>query len=616
MRNFGLIIIVGAFVAAIVWAVSFGTLAPADFTFSNMTEIKSVDPAIVSGQPEGRIIRALYEGLCTWNPKTCRPDPGVAESWEISEDGCEYLFHLRQEARWSDGSPVTADDFHWSIRRFLHPATAAEYAYEMWYIEGAEAYTKMWLAEGDPVEIELDGPSPSGRPHGRGPMLRGELVRIEGGSESEEGASGSGAETYVVAVDGRTERFRKGGGGGARDYRWILRDFETVGVTVLDEQTLRIRLKHPVPYFLNLLGFYTMFPVNRRCVETHGYPEWTRPENLVCNGPYLLEFRRIRDRIRLVKNPHYWNAENVRLEVIDAMAVESYQTNLNMYMTGQLDWIPAVPVEVIPELKKNWQSDYSPEPFLASYYYIVNVTRPPLDDPQVRRALHMAIDKKQIVEKVTRAGQPPSRSIVPKAIETAGNYSPAKTDPYDPEGARRLLDEAGFPRGEGFPKIIILYNTAETHKAIAEVIQHQWKQNLGIDVSLQNKEWQSYIDSRRQGDFYIARAGWIGDYADPITFLQLFETGNPSNHTKWSNEQYDELLEAARNEPDEAERAELLRRAEAILMEHLPVFPIYSYVDPNMVRPYVKGWYRNLLDTHPLDAVWIEQDLKKEILGH
>jgi oligopeptide transport system substrate-binding protein len=615
MRNFGLMIILVAFAAAIFWAISFGTLPPADFTFSNLSEIKSVDPAIVSGQPEGRIIRALYEGLCRWNAKTCLPEPGVAERWEISEDGREYVFHLREEARWSDGSPVTAEDFHWSFRRFLHPATAAEYAYEMWYIEGAEAYTKMRLAEGDPVEIELDAPSPSGRPHGRGPMVRGRLVRIEGASRESENDSAAEEKTYVVSVDGEERRFRKGGGPEASDYRWLLRDFQSVGITALDKRTLRIRLKHPVPYFLNLLGFYTMYPVNRRCVETYGYPAWTRPENLVSNGPYLLKFRRVRDRIRLVKNPQYWDRENVRLEVIDALAVESYQTNLNMYMTGQVDWIPAVPVEVIPELKKNWKTDYSPEPFLSSYYYIVNITRPPLGDPAVRRALHMAIDKQQIVEKVTRAGQTASRSIVPAAIKEHGVYTPAKTDPYDPEKAREILAEAGFSGGDGFPKIIILYNTAESHKAIAEVIQHQWKQNLGIDVSLQNKEWQSYIDSRRQGDFYIARAGWIGDYADPITFLQLFETGNPSNHTRWSNEQYDQLLEAARNEPDEKKRAEILHRAEAILMEKLPVFPIYNYVDPNMVRPYVKGWHRNLLDTHPLNDIWIDQELKREILG-
>ncbi|MFH1923563.1 MAG: ABC transporter substrate-binding protein, partial [Planctomycetota bacterium] len=320
MRSTAAYLLAALGLAALVWAVSFGTLPPADFTFSNGSEIKTVDPAIVTGQPEGRIVRALFEGLCVWDPQDLTPRPGVARAWELSPDKQTYTFHLRDSAAWSDGAPVVAEDFVWSFRRFLHPDTGAQYAYEMWYVVGAEQYTSGSVEPGDPVEIELEEKPPGALPFAAGILLRGELVAIEESSEPP---------VYVTKTDGRTRRFQKGARlPGTEDYRWLLYDFESVGIRALDRHTLEIRLKHPVPYFSNLMGFYPMFPVNRRCVETHGYPAWTKAENIVTNGPFLLKFRRIRDRIRLVKNPHYWDRDNVRLEVIDALAVESYPTNL------------------------------------------------------------------------------------------------------------------------------------------------------------------------------------------------------------------------------------------------------------------------------------------------
>ena len=610
-----------------IWAISFGTLPPADFTFCNGTEIKTVDPAIVTGAPEGRVVRALFEGLSVWDPESLEPVPGAARAWEISDGKLTYTFHLRPESLWSDGTPVVAEDFVWSLRRFLHPETGAEYAYELWYVVGAERYTSGKPEVGDPVEVELLEKSPSARPFASGVILRGKLVNVEniGNRGKPEGHAVTGKEfpdeqspVYIVEIDGRQRRFQKGKDGqkqpDAEGYRWLLYDFRSVGIHAPDSRTLVIRLRHPVPYFPNLMGFYPMCPVNRKCVETHGYPAWTKPRNIVTNGPYLLESRRIRDRIRLVKNPTYWDRDNVGADVIDVLAVESYTTNLNLYMTGQVDWIPTVPPEVIPDLLARPQGDFKPAPYLGTYYYMLNTKKPPLDDVRVRRALGLAIDKRQIVEKITRAGQVHARSIVPADITRYVDYTPAECGEHDVKKARALLRRAGFPGGRGFPKIEILYNTSEAHQAIAELIQSQWKRSLGIDVGLRNQEWAAYLNSRRQGDYDVGRAGWIGDYIDPNTFLEMFTTGNPNNHTGWGDARYDRLVQAAQEEKDDAGRMDYFHRAERILMDRMPVVPIYFYVSQSMVRPYVKGFHANILDVHPLKNVYVDREEKDRVM--
>jgi len=637
--------------AAIGWAVSFGTLPPADFTFSNDTEIKTVDPAIVTGQPEGRIIRCIFEGLINWHPETLEPIPGVAELPEISSDGRTYTFRLRPEARWSDNTPVTAHDFVWSNRRMLHPETAAEYSYELWYIVGARNYTTAKVEPGDAIEIELHEQPQGALPYASGVMLRGRLLRIEtpdGRVLAEAKATAPEADlpadsidttdvavppsdaahaevaeeladdedrVFVVEIDGKTERFSKGGANGTRDYKWLLPDFEEVGVHALDDHTLRIDLIDPTPYFTQLMGFYPLFPVNRRCVETYGYPMWTKPENIVTNGPYLLAERRIRDRIRMVKNPLYWNSEDVHFETVDALSLQSTVTALNLYMTGEVDYIPQTPATVVPELLAQERPDFTPAPYLGTYYYRLNTSRPPLDNKLVRQALNLATDKREIVEKVTRAGQIPARSFVPAAIQDYMPYEPGECGEYNVEKARQLLAEAGYPGGRGCPRIYILYNTHETHKAIAELLQSQWKKALGVDVALENQEWSVYQSQTRQMEYWVSRAAWIGDYVDPITFLNMFVTDGANNQTGWGNAKYDELIEATKHEVDETRRLEMFHEAEEILMEELPIIPIYFYVSLDMVRPYVKGFYPNIQDVHPIQGMSIDPAEKQRVLA-
>ncbi len=619
--------------AALGWAVSFGTLPKADFTFNNGTEIQTVDPAKATGSPEGRIINALFEGLLRNLPEAEASDShqviplqpttgGVAESYQVSDDGKVYTFKIRASARWSNGEPMTAHDFVWSWQRMLHPETGSEYSYQLYYVANAKKYNTAEVQLGDRVEIELKDRRDPLQAFPRGTLKRGILKAIEKLQKSSSGddveePSSRAAWIYQVEVkplkDGKVDWGAAGElktfsqqapTGSTVDHacHHVLIDFDSnVEIRASDDQTLVIVLKEPTPYFKQLLAFYPLYPVNRTCVEKHGAPNWTKPENIVTNGPYRLKFRRIRDRLRLTKNPHYWDAKNVSLETIDALAITSYTTSLNMYINGQLDWSPTMPNTIMDLLRK--RDDFVSAPFMAIYFYRINVERPPLDQKLVRRALNLAINKQLICDQITAAGQQPARSFVPPQLS---GYSGQQCGAHDVALARQLLAEAGYPNGKGFPKVQILYNTSDSHQEIAEFIQQEWKENLGIDIELRNLEWATFLDTLNQGDYSVSRSGWIGDYPDPNTFLDKFVTGGANNQTNWSNSAYDELIEAAKLESDSSKRMEILQQAEGILMSELPIIPIYFYVSTNLVSPRVKGFSGNIQDIHPLHILRVE----------
>ncbi|MGI8980331.1 MAG: peptide ABC transporter substrate-binding protein [Pirellulaceae bacterium] len=648
--------------ASLAWAVSFNSLPTADLSFNNGDEVKTVDPAKATGQPEHRILTALFEGLLQNIPDPAgkQPDgntpiiqaPAVAERYELSADGRTYTFHIRKGAQWSDGTPLTAEDFVWSWRRLLHPETASEYAYQLNYVVGAEAYNSSQLKPGDRVEVELnDRPfkDSDDRTFPRGTMLRGILLKTikppepqiakETPEKKKREIMAQWREKWAHLVEIKPEETGKGG---TRLVQWdkpgkqavfsqnpappeiesseeivkckyVLVDFEsTVAIKSPDSLTLVVKLVNPTPFFKELVAFYPLFPVNRACVEKYGSPGWTKPGRIVSNGPFLLHTRRIRDRIRLAKNPNYWNAEQVRLNTVDAYPVKSETTCLNMYLSGQLDWGYPVPSVVIPDLKG--RPDYISAPMFTTYFYRCNVNRPPLNIVLVRRALNLAINKREIVESVTRAGQLPATSFVPPGMP--GYPQPQADIDYERDviKARRLLSEAGFPDGKGFPKIQVLFNTQETHRTIAEVVQSNWKNNLGIDVELRNLEWKVFLSSLTKKDYQVARSAWVADYSDPNTFLDMFVTDGPNNQTGWSNAEYDRLIREAAKEADEQERIAMLRQAEEILLTEQPILPIYSYVSNNLVKPYVKGFSANVRDDHPLHLLWIDKDEKERFL--
>ena len=646
-------------IGSLVWAVSFGTLPPADLSFHNGDEIKTIDPSKATGQPEHRVMTSLFEGLYREWPMGYELDedgnvlnwpepdengnyplevaPGVASGCDISEDGRVYTFHIRPEATWSDGSKFVADDFVWSWRRTLHPETASQYAYQLWYLKGGKEYTTAEVKPGDRVEVELSDRRQLDQQFPRGTIRRGKLLGIarppqpqhaEDASDEDKGrADANWKERWVFVVEegSHVVAFSKAEssvGWASFETDWlddeaqdvaedainclhVLPDFEaTVGVQAPDDNTLVVTLNNRTPFFLHLTTFYPLFPMNRQCIETHGDPAWTKPQNIVSNGTHTMEFRRFRDRLRLVKNPLHWASKQVKLETVDVFGFKSETTALNMYLTGQLDWITDVPSTVIPQLMARDEGDYVPTPLLIIYFYRLNVTRAPCDDVHVRRALNMAIDKQLICEKVTQAGQKPARSIVPPGLP---GYNSPLCEPFDPEAARAELAKSKYANQPGgMPKVEVLYNTNENHKAIAEVIQQQWKNNLGIDVELKNSEWATYLSSIHSMEYSIARAGWVPDYPDANTFIDMWITDGENNETGWSNLDYDALVKKAAEESDPDQRLRWMEQAEAILMAEMPVIPIYYYVSKGMVSPRVKGFFPNVQDQHPLYWMRIE----------
>ncbi|MEE2843644.1 MAG: peptide ABC transporter substrate-binding protein [Planctomycetota bacterium] len=636
---------------AVVWAVSMGTLPRADFVFNNGAEIKTMDPAQATGSPEGRVINALFEGLLRSMPAG-EPDElgripmkpvarGMADRFTVTADGTVYRFHIREDARWTNGDPVTATDFAWSWMRFLHPETASEYNYQLFYVRGAEKFNTVQLAVGDKVEVELaDRKTPELFP--RGTIRRGILrdlilpaadtadrdnqeVEAADGVEAisgkaifivefqNESSSTAATETiaYAVSADGSLagiDELKQTYTGNfplsdIQPCKHVLYDFNEVGIRVLSSQDLEVTLNSATAFFPELVAFYPLHPVHRGCVEQYGARRFTKAEHIVSNGPFRLIERRIRDRIRLTKNEQYWNAAEVELESIDVMSIQSETTSLNMYLTGQLDWDTTPPNTMIPILKK--RDDFVSTPFLASYFYRVNTEKPPLNNPLVRRALNLAIDKRSIVDNVVKGGQSPASSFVPPGMN---GYEGYRGSGHNVKLARQLLAEAGYPNGKGLPQIEILYNTADSHRDIAEVIQQDWKKNLGINVVLRNLEWGSFLDSLRTGDYMVARSGWIGDYPDPNTFLDMFVTGGPNNQTNWGNAKYDNNIKLAKSEPDPAVRMQLFVEAETILMKEQAIMPIYFYVSKNMVQPRIEGFHANLQDIHPLHLIKIRRE--------
>jgi len=607
----------GALLASATWVVSRATLAPADFTFVNETEPESLDPAIAIGRPEHRLITALFEGLVTYDQRTLAPQPGVAERWELSDDRLQYTFHLRDSARWSDGRPVTAHDFAWSFRRLLDPLALARYSYQLWYVRNAKRYTTMAVEKGDPVEVELHERPAGAEPFARGVVLRGVLRDVAVDDPGRQGPKpgDSPPKVFTIEIDNRLRRFQVGDQIGRNDAaggdapaaagqsaeppiercKLVTLDFDEVGIRATDQRTLVITLAQPTPFFLDLAAFFALSPVPRHCVERHGYPGWIKPQNFVGNGPYRLVSRRIRDRLRLAKNQEYWNRDRVSIATVDALSVDAPATALNLYLTGAADWITNAPPIVVGDLRS--RPDFHSAPELTVNFYRFNLREPPLDNRLVRRALALAIDRREIVERIMRAGEQPALSLVPPGIH---GYPPAQGPGHDVEAARRSLAEAGYPGGEGLPPIKILYNQDDTHESVAQLIQDQWKRSLGVNANLQTLEWGSYLAAQHQMQYQACRAGWVGDYPDPNTFLDLFVSGGANNMTGFADPQYDRLIAAAAAEADPARRFEILRQAETLLLDETPIVPLYFRVSKNMVSPRVQGFFPNLLDIHPV----------------
>jgi oligopeptide transport system substrate-binding protein len=399
------------------------------------------------------------------------------------------------------------------------------------------------------------------------------------------------------------------------------------------DRTLEVELELPTPYFLDITSHQTLFPVRRDVIEAfaaRGEPDlWTRPESFVSNGPYVLDEWRFRYEITMKRNPFHHDHDRLRIHRVVWVEVQQYHASMNLYRAGDLDYLGdnlSPPPEYLPLLAT--KKDFLRFAYLSTYWYDLNVRRPPLDDPRVRRALNLAIDKQELVDEVTQGGQSPATHYVPdfaglgyadavKADRAAG------TDPfvrpgyvYDPERARGLLGEAGFPveeaggayRAAGLPPIEILYNTSEGHRAIAVAIQDMWKRNLGVSVTLRNEEWGVMQKNRRDGNFQIARSGWFADYNHPHTWLDTFLSYSPNNNTGWADGSFDALLRRAAATADPKESIRRYREAEVRAVEGMSKIPLYFYTKQTLVKPWVMGFVPNARNVQLVKWLWIDPE--------
>ncbi len=497
-------------------------------TLSNMIEPRSLDPHRALGDYEANITSNLFDCLTTYDPRTSEPLPSLATSWEHNADATVWTFHLRSDAGWTDGAPLTADDFVYSWRRIVAPATASPAVSPyLYYVRNGEAINKGRIA-----------------------------------------------------------------------------DVAELGVRAVDRATLEVTLERPTPFFLSLTSWVSFAPLPRQAIERWG-GDWIRPEHIVTSGPFRLVSHVPYDRIVLAKWDGWWGAADVALERVVILPVEDLNTVVNLYKANyiQVTWgaIQTIPSIAVAGLRD--KADFRASPMFGVYYYSLNVKRPPLDNVLVRRALNLAIDKRAICERVLRGGQLPAETYVPHGVP---GYPHPPGIGHDPDEARRLLAEAGYPGGRGFRPIEICFNTSDQHRQIAEAIQAEWKQELGIQVELRNQEWQTFSATRDRRDYDVARSAYSSSEIDPDEFVTTFTSDTTLNIPGWVDPAYVRLIDSADRDADPARRLAKIAEAESLLLDAMPIIPIYFLSSLHLQKPFVRGWYDNPLDQHPLRFVSID----------
>ena len=503
---------------------------PADVTIMNGAEPESLDPAVVTGIPEMRITKALFEGLTRLDAHTARPVPGLAERWDVSPDGRVYTFHLRTNAVWSTGDPITSADVVWSWLRALNPATAGDYAGQLFCIQGAEDY-----------------------------------------------------------------------------YNGKLKSRGQLGIRAVDAHTLRADLNLPVPFFLDVCAFPALAVVPRTAIEKYG-DRWLHAEPLPTSGAFTLGDWRLNSRVRLLRNPRYWDAAHTASGIIDLLPIGSANTALNLYQTGAADIVwdkDLVPFELLDVLMK--RPDFHTFDFLGTYFFRFNTTRAPFNDPRVRRAFALATDRRRLVKKLFPTGEKPAFHFVP---DSTANYHPPDGLPFDPAQARQLLAAAGFVNGKTFPGVQYAFPAAaggagNVQGKIAVELQQMWRDGLGVNVELRQIERKIFYNAQSRLDYDLSASSWVADYDDPNTFLDLFTANSGNNRTGWKNARYDDLIRRADLQTDPARRAEFFRRAEEILVnDEAPIVPLYFFEGFNYFDPEkIEGIWQNALDEHPLQYI-------------
>ncbi len=486
------------------------------YIYRQLDEITSFDPQLIEDVDGSIVGRDLFEGLVNQDENGSIV-PGVAESWEISENNTKFVFKLRDSAKWSNGNPVTAHDFVYAWQRLADPEFASPYSWfmEIMYVENA------------------------------GEIIAGEKAP------------------------------------------------ETLGAVAVDDLTLEVKLSQSLPYFVKMLSHTSTFPVPKDVVETLG-KDWTKPGSLVGNGAYVLEEHVVNERSVRVRNENYWDNENTVIDKVIALVINDENQAYNRFKAGEVHKtdIPAGQFKRV--MQENPDETFS-MPQLCSYYYLFNTTRAPFDNPDVRKALAYSIDRAVIADQILAAGQTGAYFFTPPKtdgfVAPEVDWSKKSQAELDAE-ARELLAKAGY--GVDNPlKLSILYNTSEDHKKIAIAISQMWKTKLGVETTLENQEWKTYLDTRRLPDYDVARAGWCGDYNEASTFLTLLMSDNDLNDSKWKSTKYDELLTSATVMSDPNVNYTL---AEQMLADAMPIAPIYHYAEDIAISKNLKGWPFNNIE--------------------
>jgi oligopeptide transport system substrate-binding protein len=601
------------------------------FRYVTGDEPESLDPVMSTGQPEARIYMALFQGLVEYHPKTMEPEAALAERWDNNNDSSEFKFYLRRNARWSNGDPITAQDFVYSYRRAVSRQTASRNAYLAYYIKYAQAFNEDKVFVRDPqsgqflLAKDFDETAPPEPLAGQPLTQPGEyyVPDVEGHEPVDSEFHKQMHTPLRLTLPGDEKTRTKAINADAKLKTAVAgKEFvpvkpEDIGIEAIGDHILRISLIQPAPFFTGLMAHQFFRIVPRRAVEKYG-SAWTQPQNIISCGPFKLKTWRPYDTLVVERDPMYWDAPNVKLEEIHFYPMSDNPTIMNLYKVGEVD---AVLNHTVPNA---WldvvrvKQDYMDGAEAAINYLQINVTQPPMNDVRVRKAFNYAIDKEAWAKwrKIVK----PLTAFTPEGI--FHGYPQPKGDEFNPEAARRLLGEAGYPvtkKADGsyscpkFPvdQVEYIYNTQESNKAMAEWMQAQWKQNLGITVSLRNMEWKTFLNARAKLEYKgFSRGAWGADYMDPFTFLSLFYTGGESG-TGWLDPKYVAMLDEANRMLDPKKRYELLAQAEKYMLDAQPVIPIDTAATNWVKKPYVKGMYPNAGSLFAWKYVYIERDPSK-----
>ena len=608
--------------------------------YVNGGEPETLDPALSSGQPEARIFMALFEGLVEYDPKSLSAIPAIAERWHTNGDSSEFVFYLRKNARWSNGDPINAHDFVYSIRRALAPQTASRSAAQGHLIKYAAAYNTGGVFVKDPATgqflLEKDlatGTEGAGEPESQRALTTPEsIVGLHPQPDPDSGPP-------VQAGDTQHHQFMHSPArltlpGPEKDRAKALADpklqavvqgkefvkvtAQDIGVEAVDDYTVRISLAQPTPYFTGLLAHQFFRFVPRKAIEAYG-ERWTDPAHIVTCGPFKLKSWHPYNEVVVERDPMYWDAASVRLDGIRFYVSTDHPTTMNLYRVGEADAVVnhSVPNPWLDIVRP--KKDYMDGAEAAITFIMMNVTQPPMNDLRVRRAFNLAIDK-ETYSKSKRITKP-LYAFTPEGIFVG--YPQPKGETFNPEKARQLLGEAGFPvtknsdgsfRCEKFPVGDVSFNfaTHSSNKALAEFMQAQWKQNLGITVMLRNSDFRTFNQARAKLEYKgFALMIWGADYMDPATFLNIFLTPSGDNGSGWWDKKYVDLIEAGNHAPTPQKRYELLAQAEKYLLDAQPMIPIETPAVNWVKKPYVKGLYPNPASLFAWKYVYIERDPAK-----